>query len=64
MAVIIMKRRKAYNVVYTVQNDIGTIEKKYETFYDYQDALKEKSKLMMVKQMKLLSLKIHCLWIF
>lgn len=45
MTVIIMKRRKAYNVVYTVQNDSGAIEKKYETFYDYQDALKRKKQI-------------------
>ena len=45
MTVIIMKRRKAYNVVYTVPNENGTLERKYETFYDYQDALKRKKQI-------------------
>ena len=45
MTVIIMKRIKAYNVVYTVPNENGTLERKYETFYDYQDALKRKKQI-------------------
>ena len=34
MAVVITKRRKAYNVIYTIQNENGDIEKRYETFYN------------------------------
>lgn len=45
MAVIITKRRKAYNVIYTVINEDGVIEKKYETFYDYDLAMKRKRQI-------------------
>ena len=38
MAVVITKRRKAYNVIYTVQNENGDIEKRYETFYNREQA--------------------------
>ena len=38
MAVVITKRRKAYNVIYTIQNENGDIEKRYETFYNREQA--------------------------
>ena len=45
MAVIITKRRKAYNVIYTVKNEECVIEKKYETFYDHDLAMKRKRQI-------------------
>lgn len=45
MAVVITKRRKAYNVIYTIQNENGDIEKKYETFYNREQALKRKEQI-------------------
>lgn len=45
MAVIITKRRKAYNVIYTVENEDGEVDKKFETFYDYEQALKRKKQI-------------------
>ncbi len=45
MAVIITKRRKAYNVIYTLKNEEGVIEKKYETFYEYDLAMKRKRQI-------------------
>ena len=35
MAVVITKRRKAYNVIYTIQNENGDIEKIYENPFLY-----------------------------
>lgn len=45
MAVVITKRRKAYNVIYTIQNENGDIEKRYETFYNREQALKRKEQI-------------------
>ena len=45
MTAIITKRRKAYNVIYTVENEDGIIEKKYETFYNHEQALKRKKQI-------------------
>lgn len=45
MAVIITKRRKAYNVIYTVENKDGEVNKKFETFYDYEQAIKRKKQI-------------------
>lgn len=45
MAVVITKRRKTYNVIYTIQNENGDIEKRYETFYNREQALKRKEQI-------------------
>ena len=39
MTVVITKRRKAFNVIYTIEKENGESEKKYETFYDYKQAV-------------------------
>ena len=53
MTAIITKRRKAYNVIYTVENEDGVIEKKYETFYSHDQAMKRKKQIENGKSDKL-----------
>ena len=45
MTVVITKRRKAFNVIYTIEKENGESEKKYETFYDYKQAVARKHQI-------------------
>lgn len=45
MPVVITKRRKAFNVIYTIEKENGEAEKKYETFYDYKQAVARKHQI-------------------
>lgn len=45
MNVIITKRRKAYNVIYAVEKEDGEVDKRFETFYDYEQAIKRKKQI-------------------